>query len=46
LRRAGIAGRNQDFTDAGRLGNFPGKCMFAATGTDDEDAHGEKWFWF
>ena len=40
LCRAGIPGRAKDAIDRGRLFQFPGERVFAATAADDEDFHG------
>ena len=35
-RRAGVAGGDKDFLQAGRIGQAPGQSVFAAAGADDE----------
>ena len=38
-RRAGVAGRDEDFRNPARLRDFPRQCMFAPAAADDQNIH-------
>jgi hypothetical protein len=42
---AGVAGGNEDFLDAGVLGDFPGQGVFTAAAADDQNFHVKTSVW-